>query len=179
MTIDSQDIEVATKDDFHSLMAIMKLANDYSEEKSGDRLWTTPHADKFFNKKILNGECYVIRVNQQIASVIAIDESDEWSWGKNGLDGQALYVHKLMKDPNTRVKHSGFRLLNFAAQKALLKNKKYLRCDTKPTMKKLVSFYEKCGFRVTGEFKYPSSGLKGVHLEAEADEVKAITKELL
>lgn len=161
------------------VLDIMRLANEVTVQKSGDRLWTTDVATDSFREQIELGNCYAIyEADGTVAATIILQEDDEWTWGEKGLDGQALYFHKLIKNPATQQQNLGERMLNFAATEALRRQKDALRCDTKPTMAALVRFYEKCGFVNLGVFHYVHTGLEGVYLEANPIDVIDRTQQL-
>jgi ribosomal protein S18 acetylase RimI-like enzyme len=155
-------------DELPQLKDILNRANDYAEEQSGNRQWRTmPHVYAQLEKNVADGDCYVIRnQDQQITAVIALSEQDVYMWDDQGDDGQALYVHKVMKDPEVAETGSGEKLLAFAAHEALRRSKPVLRCDVRGNMPKLIAYYERYGFIRQRSTAYKTTGEEAVLLEA-------------
>lgn len=168
MRLKNITIERATVHDLSALIALFDKANAYSIERSGQAKWTNMEiAIADMSGHVKHGECYVIRSDNNIAATMAIAHSDKF-WVD---DGKALYLHKLMKDTDIDVPNVGLKFLEFAANRAIEEHKEFLRCDTKPIQARLVKYYIRLGFKNKGSFKYNSTGLEGLLLEAEVSEV--------
>jgi hypothetical protein len=166
------EITKASTSDFEELKLLMQKANSYSLEISGVPQWTK--WDVAYNR--LEGQLkldnmFVMRTRDgSIAAAIAIDYYDE-RWGSQADDGQAMYLHQLMKDPTKATPGVGGIFLEFAAKEAQRQNKPLLRCDTTPELPKLIKYYEGFGFTKKGDIYYDFSGRRGVLLEAEVNDV--------
>lgn len=165
----SSNIILATSKDFKEIKALFDRANEYSATKIGEPVWVNiDYAYKQLDKEINAGNCFFIRNNEnKMAAVICIGDEDEFAWGEEGKDNQALYFHKLMKDPAVTLPGAAKTLVKFAARQALDQGKKYLRCDTSYGATNLVKYYEQLGFIKKRVITYPSMTLEAVLLEAD------------
>jgi ribosomal protein S18 acetylase RimI-like enzyme len=164
-------IEPAKLSDFEQLVQIMDQANHYAQTKSGEPMWT---AMDFVHGQLRShleaGDCFVLRHAQKIVATITISKEDPL-WGQDGTDNTALYIHKLMKDPESSIRDIGLTFLSFAAHEAIRRNRKLLRCDTKISQARLINYYHGLGFTKKRSFHYSVTGFEGVLLEADAQQV--------
>jgi hypothetical protein len=170
---DAMRISLAKTTDFEELTIIMDKANEYALDKSGEPIWgLREYALRELTAHLKAGECFVMRDDQKIAATMTITDEDRL-WGEYGADDDALYFHKLMKDPQYPIRDVGLIFISFVANEASKRNKKFLRCDTISTQKRLINYYFKLGFVEKGSFTYRPSGRPGVFLEALTKEVIA------
>lgn len=164
-----QPIVRAELKDLNALLEIMKQANQYALSKSGKLMWTTQHAEDGLRTQLKCGDCFVIRnPDKKIAAAIVLDEEDIYAWDDQGKDGKALYVHKLMKNPQYSQANVGLKLMHFAAQEALRRGKRVIRCDTIAGTTGLIDYYLKLGFITQRTMIYKSSNREGVLMQAES-----------
>jgi GNAT superfamily N-acetyltransferase len=158
--------------DLPSLRLLMDKANRYSYEKSGEYLWKRLDvASKQVKGHLLAGQVFGAKdAKDRIIAMLALADRDTYIWGDRGLDGSALYLHKLMKDPSISMPGIGHWLIGFAASRALDLGK-VLRCDTKPSLESLVNYYQQLGFKVIGETAYPSTKEPALQMEANPEDV--------
>jgi predicted N-acetyltransferase YhbS len=176
MDMSKNIIELATVNDFDEVKALLNKANDYSKDRSGYRLWTVmDYVYGQLEEQLASKTIYVLR-NQQTAIVATIGISEKTGhWEKFNDKKSALYLTKLMKDPEAAPNGIGCYLLNFAARKALIKNKPLLRCDTVSELDGLIKYYMSFGFKPMGNFTYKSSGRPGILLQADAASALGLT----
>jgi hypothetical protein len=164
-------IEPAKLADFEQLVQIMDQANHYARTKSGEPMWT---AMDFVHSQLRShleaGDCFVLRHAQEIVATITISKQDPL-WGEDGTDNNALYIHKLMKNPESSIRDIGLTFLSFAAHEAVRQNRKFLRCDTKTSQERLINYYLGLGFAKKRSFNYSVTGFEGVLLEAAVQDV--------
>ena len=173
MFSDEAKIAPAKVSDFEELTRVMDRANEYALTKSGDPMWTAMDFVRGQLRSHLEaGDCFVLRDAQKIVATITITEEDAL-WGDDGQDNNALYIHKLMKNPESHIRDIGLTFLSFAAHEAIRQNKKFLRCDTKTSQERLINYYYGLGFVKKRSFHYSVTGSEGVLLEADAQEVIA------
>jgi predicted GNAT family N-acyltransferase len=166
-------IEPAKIADLEELTRILDKANEYSRVKSGEPAWALRDlALRELTLHIKAGNCFVMREDQKIMATMTITDEDRL-WGETGTDGTALYIHKLMKNPECHARNLGLRFMAFAAHEALKQNRKFIRCDTISNQKRLIKYYFKLGFIEKGLFTYQPSGRGGIFLEAEAEAITA------
>ena len=165
----SSSIERAEAKDYEDVKALFDHANDYSVTKDSVPIWVNiDYAYKQLWSDVEAGNCFVVRTSSgKIAASICITEEDSFTWGDEGADGQALYFHKLMKDPAIAPPGVGKELVAFAASQVLTRGKKYLRCDTRLGTTSLVGYYRRLGFNQKRVIVYPSTKLEAVLLEAD------------
>ena len=175
----NQTIEPANVSDFKELTRLLDKANEYSHEKSGLPAWgLKEYALRELEEHLNDGACYVMRDQLKIVATMTITDTD-WLWGGKSADGTALYIHKLMKDPECRIRNIGLIFISFAAHKALTQNKKFIRCDVISSQKQLVKYYLKLGYIEKASFTYRPSGRPGVFLEADTEKlIRQIDKTL-
>jgi hypothetical protein len=176
----NQTIVPANASDFKELTRLLDKANEYSLEKSGEQVWgLREYALRELAEHLKDGACYVMRYKGKIVATMTITNED-WLWGDKSADGKALYIHKLMKDPECRILNIGLTFISFATHKALEQNKKFIRCDVISSQVQLVQYYLKLGFIEKATFTYRPSGRPGVFLEADAEKlISQIDKTLL
>lgn len=163
-------IEQARPSDFDELKSLLDRANQYSIERSGLKLWTMmDYVYGQLQKQINDGECYVLRnrAGNITSCIVLTDDGSEW--GEREHDSDALYFHKWMKDPGLADSSEPKKLLRFAAEEAIRQKKSYLRCDTVPSLIKLLKYYDRLGFKRIALFVYESSGRPGILLEVKPD----------
>lgn len=173
MSLHKPLVQPAKQADLAKLEAILDRANRYAFEKTGKYQWQFPeNARSELRQDLQQGNCFVIKDKAgDITAVIALCEEDTTFWGEEGADGQALYFHKLMKDPTKAEPNAGRVLLSFAAAEALRRGKKVLRCDAKVSMEKVLTYYKSLSFQTKHHIHYAISGNKAVLLEADPHEV--------
>ena len=106
--------------------------------------------------------------SNHVIAAFTLTQDDIERWGGEGVDGQALYCHKLMKDPNSSEPQVAKRFLAFAAQEAQKQNRPYLRCDVKASLTRLIDYYKSMGFYEKRRITYPTTQVEAILLEAEA-----------
>ncbi|MES2971037.1 MAG: hypothetical protein V4702_01820 [Patescibacteria group bacterium] len=165
-------IQPAVPADTDAILAILDRANQLALENSGEPMWTAmTYVHDQLRSQIESGDCFVMKDEQDtITSLIVITQQDTL-WEDDGTDEQALYFHKLMKDPEIAPKGSGFPLIAFAAREAIRRGRTYLRCDTKTSMIQLIEYYRRLGFATKRSMTYPTTDQAGVLLEAKPEEV--------
>jgi len=166
-------IELVSIEDYDQVEQLMDRANEYARQRSGDYLWHyLDFVRSLMRHNILNGQLYAIRNDErEITSTIAIIEEDKRIWGEIGVDGQALYLEKLMKNPQKAEPDEAKQLMVFAAKEAIRRGRPYLRCDTVSSQEGLVRYYQRLGFRDRGHFTYTPSNKPGILLEITAREL--------
>lgn len=173
---EESSIQLAKSEDLNAILEIMDKANQYVFDKTGEYSWTAiGHAQNEIRTHLSQGNCYVMKDKRgAINALVTLNEEDTYSWDEEGTDHQALYFHKLMKDPKNSPARSGLVLLSFAAHEAIRRNKKFLRGDSKLNVE-LIKYYESLGLKQKRFTHYKVTGNKAVLLEAEPTEVLKVT----
>ena len=169
-------VQAAEAKDFDELWELLNLANDYSEAKSGDRMWhDMDKARADLKSQLETGNYYVLRgPTGLITASVGLSEQDS-VWGAAGQDGQALYFFKLIKNPTTAEPNAAVTLLQFVAAEAQRRHKSVVRCDTVAEPEGIVNYYQRLEFVRAGTFSY-DTGRPGVLLEAPVSALIGISQ---
>lgn len=166
--------------DLEAILAVMAKANQYSFDKTGEYQWRQyKKAQQNLTKDLMDGNCYIGKDDQdRVTAAVTITDQDTDRWGERGADQKALYVHKLMKDPELAGKHVASKFLSFAADQAIKQNKKYIRGDTKISLSRLLDYYKSLGFYEAGTHMFAATGAKAALLEIETTELIKNTQKI-
>ena len=125
---------------------VLYVLNTALEKKLSynDNAWGV---QKFTTSEVLpyieSGELYiVIEIGGDITGVVVLQESDENIWGKSGVDGTALYIHKLA----SLSRGLGTKMIDASEKIAKKKGKSLLRLDCSYDNKSLYKYYLDMGF---------------------------------
>jgi hypothetical protein len=162
-------VQLATMSDFDAITATMERANEYAAARNGEQQWTVL---SFVHGQLRNhidvDEGFVIKDEQQrVEMFVVLSQEDPYMWGDEGSIRNALYIHKFMKDPTIAQPGDGLLMIAFAAQEAIRRSKKFLRCDVKVSMVRLVDYYIDLGFGVKRDTTYQTTGQAAHLLEAD------------
>lgn len=126
---------------------VLQVFNSALDKKRtyGDNSWGE---GKFTSSEILPhieaGELYIVIDSGDVTGAVVLLESDKNMWDAEGLDGTAIYIHRLS---STR-RGLGAEMITAVEVIAKKKNKSYLRLDCGSDNKGLVRYYKNNGFSV-------------------------------
>jgi hypothetical protein len=172
---ESGAVERAGMSDLEDLFGLFDAANALSLKKSGVWAWRNPDVSKQGIKECLEArDVYILRDPQRrISASITLGETST-EWGSTGLDNQALYFTKYMKNPTRARAGEPLELLRFAAREATRRDRPWLRCDAVMDQANVVEYYQRTlGFMAKGSIEYPGSGRRGILLETLAVKLSA------
>jgi GNAT superfamily N-acetyltransferase len=89
------------------------------------------------------------RINGELVAAFVLIESDPTFW-PNVLEGESLFIHKLVVARAWKGQNLSSQVLDFAAHQVLERGKKFLRLDTDATRSALCDLYENYGFARVG-----------------------------
>ncbi len=93
-----------------------------------------------------------IEIDNNIACVFATTFSDPFIWEEKNKE-PSIYIHRIATNPAYRGGNFVSGIVQWAKNHAWENNKKFIRLDTVGENKKLIAYYQKCGFRFLGLFK--------------------------
>ncbi|MCW3465756.1 GNAT family N-acetyltransferase [Chitinophaga nivalis] len=137
----------STPEDISVIMELYEAATAYQHLYT-DRVWKG-FDPAMIEREIAEGRQWKIVIDQQVACVFLITESDPYIWLEMNAD-PAVYIHRISTNPafrgNSFVKH----IINWAKEFAREQNKLFIRVDTGCPNPKLEDYYLRCGFTPKG-----------------------------
>jgi ribosomal protein S18 acetylase RimI-like enzyme len=140
-------IENSVSKDIDEIFRLYLIATDFQRSKG---LVTWPEFDrKMVSDEIDQDRQWKILVNGKIACVWASAFEDPIIWGEKNAQ-PSLYLHRIATNPEFRGMHMVKRILEWASIHAQLHGKSFIRMDTVGENKKLIAYYQSCGFNFLG-----------------------------
>lgn len=134
--------------DISEIFRLYKLATDFQKLKFPDNQW--PVFDKeLINKEIIENRQFKLIINNKIACVWAITFSDAQIWEEKE-NNSSIYIHRIATNPEFRGQNFVQKIVNWAKEYAIDKNKEYIRMDTCGKNDRLINHYKRCGFEFLG-----------------------------
>ena len=144
------ELRDVTEADYNLFFDILKENAEWVRRK-GHPAWPEEHLtnvkEYYKNKKSCLKICYV---EDKPAGTVIFDETDFDIWGPAGLDGKAVYVHKLCVREPFMKKGLSLELLDKARKYAVENGKEYLRLDCQSFNLKVKGIYLAFGFQLVG-----------------------------
>jgi ribosomal protein S18 acetylase RimI-like enzyme len=134
--------------DIDTILSILnKMANDLKAKKINQwTQWLSPQSldIKWINDKILSQSFFFVFIDDEMAGMFSLSNSDEKYWGPQII--KAKYLHSLTTLPN--FKGQGLAKKVIAKIKSDLVNSdfKYIRLDCISTNTHLIDYYQSQGF---------------------------------
>ena len=142
------NIENSNLTDISEIFRLYKLATDFQKLKFPDNQW--PVFDKeLINKEIIENRQFKLIINNEIACVWAITFSDAQIWEEKE-NNSSIYIHRIATNPEFRGQNFVQKIVNWAKEYAIDKNKEYIRMDTCGKNDRLINHYKRCGFDFLG-----------------------------
>ena len=142
------NIENSNLTDISEIFRLYKLATDFQKLKFPDNQW--PVFDKeLINKEIIENRQFKLIINNKIACVWAITFSDAQIWEEKE-NNSSIYIHRIATNPEFRGQNFVQKIVNWAKEYAIDKNKEYIRMDTCGKNDRLINHYKRCGFDFLG-----------------------------
>ena len=93
-----------------------------------------------------------LMINNSIACVWVTTFTDPQIWEKRNND-PSIYIHRIATDIPFRGKKLVSEIVQWGKNYAKINNKKFIRLDTAGENKKLIDYYQSCGFSFLGSSK--------------------------
>lgn len=142
------NIENSNLTDISEIFRLYKLATDFQKLKFPENQW--PVFDKeLINKEVIENRQFKLIINNEIACVWAITFSDAQIWEEKE-NNSSIYIHRIATNPEFRGQNFVQKIVNWAKEYAIDKNKEYIRMDTCGKNDRLINHYKRCGFDFLG-----------------------------
>jgi len=144
--------------DAGALASVLQQANS-RKQAHGDNAWSIyPFTTEEVLDLIEEGGMYTAKIDETIAGCVKLTETDERIWGEEGLDGRALYVHRLATADTFRGQRLGGRIINLAGKHAESVGRELLRLDCPANNELLCGYYLYEGFSLVRSIKLAGRG---------------------
>ena len=152
----SNDFEIVptTKDDLDTILWLFEQAIGL-QGKNGYKVWEG--IDKIaLARDIDEGFQYKIVSNNNILCIFSIQFNDPFIW-RDRDQGDAIYLHRIVVNPDFKGQRQFQKILNWAAQFVRQKNLKYIRMDTWADNTKIIEYYKSFGFEFIENYRTPDA----------------------
>ncbi|WP_180953715.1 GNAT family N-acetyltransferase [Bacillus sp. T33-2] len=144
----------ATYEDLASIDVMFGDCKEYLESR-GILQWDETYPNREYFEKALEGEeIFILKMDGQILGTMVLDEWQAPEWSEAGwteLNGKPLILHSFCVHPSSQGGGYGGTMLQFAEEFARQQGYSALRLDAYSGNESAVKFYEKRGYRKTGE----------------------------
>src|SRR5690606_34732740 len=138
------NIENSNLTDISEIFRLYKLATDFQKLKFPGNQWPV-FEKELINKEVIENRQFKLIINNEIACVWAITFSDAQIWEEKE-NNSSIYIHRIATNPEFRGQNFVQKIVDWAKDYAVDKNKEYIRMDTCGKNEKLINHYKKCGF---------------------------------
>ena len=140
----------STLNDADEILRLYHIATEYQKTQQSV-LW--PKFERsLVETEIQEKQQWKIEINKNIACVFATTFNDPLIWEEKNKD-PSVYIHRIATNPAYRGSNFVSEIVRWAKHYATENNKKFIRLDTVGENKKLIAYYQKCGFHFLGLFK--------------------------
>jgi GNAT superfamily N-acetyltransferase len=151
-------------DDSDEILSLYKSARDLQTQKE---MVVWPLFEKsFIEKEIEELRQWKLVIDNTIACNWAITFSDKEIWGEKDR-GDSIYIHRIATYPVFRGNRYIDKIVAWAKEYAIQKNKKFVRLDTLGNNTKLIEHYTSAGFQFLGMFELTDTSNLPDHYQNE------------
>lgn len=172
-------IRHAKECDLPRLLDLYEAAQCWIRSRGSDQ-WAGNTREKMlprFRESIARGECYVAEDGDgRLVGTVTVDEyADPEFWTTGDEPESALYVHRMIVDRSLAGQDIGGALLDWAADLAVARGRKWLRLDAWRTNRPLHAYYKKQGFTPVRIVELPHRGSGALFQRAVDQDTSART----
>ncbi|HEX6847751.1 MAG TPA: GNAT family N-acetyltransferase [Chitinophagaceae bacterium] len=150
--------------DIDEVLWLYQSARDLQAEKA---MVVWPVFDKMFiQKEIEEQRQWKLNIANSIACNWAITFDDKQIW-REKEKGDAIYIHRIATRPAFRGNRYIDRIVTWAKEYAIHKNKRFVRLDTLGNNVGLIRHYTSAGFQYLGMFELPDTSNLPLHYQKE------------
>ena len=154
-------IQNSTLNDIDEIFRLYRLATNFQKSKKIKEHW--PEFDRnMVKEEIQSLRQFKILVNDQIASIWAITFNDFEIWGEKDKS-PSMYIHRIATNPDFRGQNLISKIIEWAKEYAISKNREFLRLDTCGNNSRLIELYTSCGFEFLGLTKLKNTATLPSH----------------
>jgi GNAT superfamily N-acetyltransferase len=149
-------IRKAVLDDLIDIMNIIKETIIEMHSYNNHQWDESYPQEKDFIKDIESGCLYVTERDGKLQGFVCVNklEPAEYSGLNWSLNEEAMVIHRMSVNPDSRRMGIGTELMNFAEELALKNNVRYLKTDTYSINTKMNALFLKCGYKLVGEMSF-------------------------
>ena len=151
------NIRLAEFNDLENIKSVFRKITDDMREKCGE-IWNEYYPCELFEDDIKAGALYIAEEKGEIVSALALytvnpaEKFIQWT----DMKKEALYIDRFGVNTDFQRQGVGFKMLDFALDKAREKGIKYLRLFVVDRNYPAIGLYEKYGFkRMNGVYNEP------------------------
>ena len=147
--------------DIPEIFKLYKLATEFQKLKFPDNQW--PEFDKeLISTEVLENRQFKLIIDNEIACVWAITFSDAQIW-EDKENNSSIYIHRIATNPEFRGQNFVQKIVDWAKDYAIGKNKAFIRMDTCGKNDRLINHYKNCGFNFLGIKKLENTSELPLH----------------
>lgn len=154
-------IKNSNLNDIPEIFRLYKLATDFQKLKFPDNQWPE-FGKELINKEVAENRQFKLIIDNEIACVWAITYSDAQIWEEKE-NNSSIYIHRIATNPVFRGQNFVQKIVDWAKDYAVEKNKEYLRMDTCGRNDRLINHYKRCGFDFLGIEKLKNTSELPLH----------------
>jgi ribosomal protein S18 acetylase RimI-like enzyme len=99
---------------------------------------------------------YKVIVGETVVCIFSVQFSDPYIWrGRDRND--AIYLHRIVVNPLFKGQKLFLKILTWATEIALQKNRSFVRMDTWADNHKIIDYYKSFGFKFIENYKTPDT----------------------
>ncbi|WPR73062.1 GNAT family N-acetyltransferase [Flavobacterium sp. NG2] len=149
-----QQIENANIDDLNTIYWLFEEAISYQKKKKYVG-WNNYDKD-FIVQDVKNKLQFKITQENNTLCIFSVCFRDPIIWRKRE-QGDAIYIHRIIVNPNFKGQSQFKKVLNWAIEIALKKKLKYIRMETWADNSNLIEYYKSFGFQFIEYYTAPNS----------------------
>ena len=154
-------ISNTTPVDLTEIYALFEASIEY-QEKNGVPVWRN-YDRKAIVRDIEDGTQFKIVGNNAMAMVFSIRYSDKIIWRHMDDDGNAVYLHRIVVNPEFKGQRLFGKVLEWAIDHAKEKDLTAVRMDTWANNPGIIEYYKSFGFSFIENFTTPDTEELPVH----------------
>ncbi len=138
----------ASAGDIDTIFDLYEKAIEFQKTKF-DKHWLGFDAAPV-NKEIAEKRLWKIVIEGETACIFSVAYSDPMIWGEKSADDPAMYIHRIVTNPNFRGRGFVTSITKWSKEHARSKGLRYVRMDTWGDNQKLIDYYQANGFKFLG-----------------------------
>jgi ribosomal protein S18 acetylase RimI-like enzyme len=152
--LDNITISNTTSADLPAVLRLFEQALTL-QGKNGYKVWN--NIDQAAVKKDIENKLHYKIINgTDILCIFSIQFSDPFIWQERDQN-DAIYLHRIVASPKFKGQKQFQKVLDWAVQKAIQQNLKFVRMDTWADNDKIIEYYKSFGFKLIEYYKTPDT----------------------
>jgi ribosomal protein S18 acetylase RimI-like enzyme len=172
MTKEFTQITLATQSHFPDVIALISACRNELLAK-GINQWDDqyPNPDSILHD-LEDGNLFIAELREKLVGAVALNQEQEPEYSAMPwvCPSPCLVVHRLCVSPVHQGNGIGSALMRFAEQRATGDGLGSIRLDVYSGNPRVVNLYQHLGYKIVGQFKYPSRDLPFLCMEKRIDQ---------